>query len=344
MKNLKKRYEKLYKIKSLMRFKTIISTLEGIIFGTSEITAGAPHFVDNMDIKRYMSIAIIALIPSTAAAVYFFRLHAVELILVSYISGGIAEVLFALIRKRDIEEGFLVTGLIFPLILPPSTPLWMASAGIIFGVIFGKELFGGTGRNIFNPALVGRLFVTISFPQIMTSSWQLPFVDTVTAATPLGLFKTAHVLTPYIKLLLGTSAGSMGETFRIGVIVGGLFLMFTRVSNWRIPFSYIGAVLLLSWIGNFFLPAKIAPPMFQLLSGGLLFGAMFMATDPVTSPYTLPGKLIFGFLAGLITILIRAFSGYSEGVMFSIVMMNGFTPLIDSFVISLKYRPLRNER
>ncbi len=344
MKNLKERYEKLYKIKSLMRFKTIISTLEGIIFGTSEITAGAPHFVDNMDIKRYMSIAIIALIPSAAAAVYFFRLHAVELIIVSYISGGIAEVLFALIRKRDIEEGFLVTGLIFPLILPPSTPLWVASAGIIFGVIFGKELFGGTGRNIFNPALVGRLFVTISFPQIMTSSWQLPFVDTVTAATPLGLFKTAHVLTPYIKLLLGTSAGSMGETFRIGVIIGGLFLMFTRVSNWRIPFSYIGAVLLLSWLGNFFLPEKIAPPLFQLLSGGLLFGAMFMATDPVTSPYTLTGKLIFGFFAGIVTVLIRAFSGYSEGVMFSIVMMNGFTPLIDSFVISLKYRPLRNER
>jgi len=344
VKNLKERYEKLYKIKSLMRFKTIISTLEGIIFGTSEITAGAPHFVDNMDIKRYMSIAIIALIPSAAAAVYFFRLHAVELIIVSYISGGIAEVLFALIRKRDIEEGFLVTGLIFPLILPPSTPLWVASAGIIFGVIFGKELFGGTGRNIFNPALVGRLFVTISFPQIMTSSWQLPFVDTVTAATPLGLFKTAHVLTPYIKLLLGTSAGSMGETFRIGVIIGGLFLMFTRVSNWRIPFSYIGAVLLLSWLGNFFLPEKIAPPLFQLLSGGLLFGAMFMATDPVTSPYTLTGKLIFGFFAGIVTVLIRAFSGYSEGVMFSIVMMNGFTPLIDSFVISLKYRPLRNER
>ncbi|NOY08372.1 MAG: RnfABCDGE type electron transport complex subunit D [Spirochaetes bacterium] len=327
-----------------MRFKTIISTLEGIVFGTSEITAGAPHFVDNMDIKRYMSIAIIALIPSAAAAVYFFKLHAVELILVSYISGGIAEVLFALIRKKDIEEGFLVTGLIFPLILPPSTPLWVASVGIIFGVIFGKELFGGTGRNIFNPALVGRLFVTISFPQIMTSSWQLPFVDTVTAATPLGLFKTAHVLTPYIKLLLGTSAGSMGETFRIGVIIGGLFLMFTRVSNWRIPFSYIGTVLLLSWIGNFFLPAKIAPPLFQLLSGGLLFGAMFMATDPVTSPYTLPGKLIFGFLAGIVTILIRAFSGYAEGVMFSIIMMNGFTPLIDSFVINLKYRPLRNER
>ncbi len=344
MKNLRKHYKRLYKIKSLMRFKTVFSTLEGIVFGSSEITAGVPHFVDNMDIKRYMSIAIIALLPSTLAAIYFFKLHAVELILVSYISGGIAEVLFALIRKRDIEEGFLVTGLIFPLVLPPSTPLWIASVGIIFGVIFGKELFGGTGRNIFNPALVGRLFITISFPQIMTSAWQLPFVDAVTRATPLGLYKTAHILTPYMKLLLGASAGSMGETFRIGVIIGGLFLIFTRVSNWRIPVSYIGTVLLLSWIGNSLLPEKIAPPLFQLLSGGLLFGALFMATDPVTSPYTQSGKLIFGFLAAIVTILIRAFSGYAEGVMFSIVMMNGFSPLIDSFIISFKYRPLKNER
>jgi Na+-transporting NADH:ubiquinone oxidoreductase subunit B/electron transport complex protein RnfD len=130
----------------------------------------------------------------------------------------------------------------------------------------------------------------------------------------------------------------MGETFRIGIILGGLFLIFSRITNWRVPIIYLATVAALSWAGNAFIPAKIAPPAFQLLSGGLLFGAMFMATDPVTSPYTKGGKVAFGILAGTFTVLIRAFSGFTEGVMFSIVLMNGFTPLIDHIAISAKYK------
>jgi len=344
MNNLRVRYQKLYGVKFLRRFATLINTIEAILFGTREVTVGAPHFVDNIDIKRYMSAAIIALIPSAAASIYYFGLHAVAMILVSYVTGGVIEVLFALVRKKDIEEGFLVTGLIFPLILPPSIPLWIVAVGVAFGVLFGKELFGGTGSNIFNPALVGRLFVTISFPQIMTSSWKIPFVEGVTSATPLVAFKGSGTVTPYINLLFGNCAGSMGETFRIGIILGGLFLIYARIINWRIPFSYIITVFVLSWLGNTVIPAKIAPPLFQMLSGGLLFGAFFMATDPVTSPYTKPGKIIFGTLAGVFTLLIRSFSGYTEGVMFSIVLMNGFTPLIDHIVLSFKYRPVKNER
>ncbi len=344
MKSLKIKYDKLIKMKFLMRFKTITHTLEGILFGTERVTVAAPHLVDNIDIKRYMSAVIIALIPSAATAIYFFGLHAIKVIIVSYIAGGLVEILFALVRKKEIEEGFLVTGLIFPLVLPPTVPLWVVAVGVMFGVIFGKEIFGGTGRNIFNPALVGRLFITIAFPEIMTTSWRVPFVDGITSATPLVVYKTTGEVTPYLNLLLGTSAGSMGEAFRIGIILGGLFLMFTRVSNWRVPISYLGTVLLFSLIGNRLLPMKIAPPIFQLLTGGLLFGAMFMATDPVTSPYTRTGKIIFGIAAGFFTILIRTFSGYTEGVMFSIVLMNGFAPLIDHIVISIKYRPLKNER
>ncbi len=344
MKNLRIKYDKLVKISLLKHFKIITNTIEGIVFGTSKVTSGAPHFVDHIEIKRFMSAAIIALVPSAAAAIYYFGLRAVEMIVVSYVAGGIVEVLFALVRKKEIEEGFLVTGLIFPLILPPSTPLWVVAVGVMFGTIFGKEVFGGTGRNVFNPALVGRLFITIGFPEIMTTAWRVPFTDTVTTATPLVVYKSSQTVPHYLSLLIGTTAGSMGETFRIGIILGGLFLMFTRVSNWRIPMSYLFSVLLLSWIGNSLLPDRIAPPLFQLLSGGLLFGAMFMATDPVTSPYTKPGKLVFGTMAGFFTVLIRSFSGFTEGVMFSIVLMNGFTPLIDHIVISIKYRPEKNER
>ena len=205
-------------------------------------------------------------------------------------------------------------------------------------MLFGKEVFGGTGRNIFNPALVGRLFITVAFPAIMTTAWRLPYTDTITAATPLTLYKTEQTLTPPLRLLFGQCAGSMGEIFRLGIIIGGLFLMYSKVSNWRIPVSYIGSVLVLSFIGHKFLPVKVAPPLFQFLAGGLLFGAMFMATDPVTSPFTRSGKYIFGILCGLLTVLIRSFSGYVEGVMFSIVIMNAFTPLIDHLVVKAKYR------
>jgi Na+-transporting NADH:ubiquinone oxidoreductase subunit B/electron transport complex protein RnfD len=210
--------------------------------------------------------------------------------------------------------------------------------GIAFGVFFGKEVFGGTGRNIFNPALVGRIFITIAFPELMSARWQKPFSDAVTAATPLGLFKTGRELTPLVDLLLGQVTGSMGELFRLGVLAGGLLLILTRVANWRVPLAYLGSVALLSWVGNLFLPEMIAPPQFQLLAGGLLFGAFFMATDPVSSPSTRAGKWVFGVGCGVVTLLIRHFSGFGEGVMFSILFMNAFSPLIDALVLNAKYR------
>jgi RnfABCDGE-type electron transport complex D subunit len=335
---LRKIFDKMLQSKALYPVKPVIKAADDFFFGTPLVTQKAPHILDNLDMKRFMATVILALLPAAAASVYFYGLKAVEMIVISYAAGGLVEVVFAIVRKKTIEEGFLVTGLIFPLVLPPTTPWWVVVTGVVFGVFFGKEVFGGTGRNIFNPALVGRLFITIAFPQIMTTAWLLPFSDAVTAATPLVTYKSAHTITPYLDLLFGNAAGSMGETFRLGIIAGGLFLMISRVSNYRIVVSYLGTVAVLAWVGNLLLPADVAPPLFQLLSGGLLFGAMFMATDPVSSCYTQAGKYIFGIGCGFFTVLIRSFSGYVEGVMFSIVFMNAFAPIIDQIVVRVKYR------
>ena len=340
MKALRPLFEKLGRVRFLRSAKPLIAVAEGILLGTRERTEAAPHALDAIDIKRYMLMVILALLPSAGASVLFYGWQAVKIILVSYVVGGLVEIIFAIVRKKEIEEGFLVTGLIFPLILPPTVPLWVVAVGITFGVFFGKEVFGGTGRNIFNPALVGRLFVTIAFPEIMSASWLKPFGDAITAATPLATFKSAGTIPDYLELLLGQTTGSMGELFRIGIVAGGLFLMLTRVGNWRVPLAYLSVVVVFSWIGFAVAPTAIAPPLFQLLSGGLLFGAMFMATDPVTTPTTGVGKLVFGALCGVLTVLIRAFSGFTEGVMFSIVFMNAFAPLIDHLVVTLRYGPV----
>ena len=319
--------------------RSIVETLEGIVLGSRELTAGAPHMRDHIEIKRYMSTVIIAMLPSTVAAIIFFGWWAVWMILTSYVVGGIVEVAFALVRKKEIEEGFLVTGLIFPLILPPTTPLWIVAVGIAFGTMFGKEVFGGTGRNVFNPALVGRVFITIAFPEAMSATWRAPFSDAITTATPLSIYRGSGTLTPLADLLLGQVPGCMGEVFRVGIILGGLFLIATRVGSWRTSLVYLATVGVFAWVGNALAPQAFAPPLFQLLAGGLLFGAFYMATDPVSSPTTKAGKIVFGVGAGVLTVLIRSFSGFTEGVMFSILVMNAFSPLLDNLVINRRYKP-----
>jgi Na+-transporting NADH:ubiquinone oxidoreductase subunit B len=326
---------------------TVFDTAEHIFFYPSDCTKSAPHVRDPLDLKRFMGTVLIAMFPCIAASVYFFGPRVLLMILVSYVVGGICEVAFALIRKGEIHEGFFVTGMIFPLVLPPSTPLWVVAIGAAFGIIFGKEVFGGTGRNIFNPALVGRIFVTIAFPQLMTQGWHAPGawraaltegVDVVTTATPMALYKTQQVVTGWQEMLMGNTGGSIGETFHLGIILGGIYLMVTKVSNWRIPTSYVLSVALFGWLGHMASPEKVAPAMFQVLGGGMLFGAMFMATDPVSSPHTRPGKWVFGVLCGFLTVIIRSFSGYVEGVMFSIVIANAFVPLIDHIIVNIKYK------
>lgn len=338
------------KSKRLSKFKPVLTALDDFFFGTDKITR-LPHIVDYVDIKRFMSFVIIALVPAVLGSIYLWGLRVIAVILVSYAAGGFVEVAFAVYRKKEIHEGFLVTGLIFPLILPPTVPLWVVAAGSMFGVVFGKEAFGGTGRNIFNPAIVGRIFLTISFPKIMTVNWQEPFThglggflawqntaDALTTATPLALFKNQGISTSYMSLFFGQSPGCIGETLRIALIAGGLFLVFTKIIDSRIPLAYLGTVIIFPYLSNHIFHTHLAPALHQILSGGLLLGAFFMATDPVTSPFTKPGRWIGGILLGVLTVLIRGISGYVEGVMFSILLVNAFTPLIDTVVLKIRYK------
>lgn len=337
------------KNKFLNKFKPILTATDEFFFGTDKVTT-LPHIVDHIDIKRFMSFVIIALIPAALASVYLWGWRVLAVILVSYAFGGLVEVAFAVFRKKEIHEGFLVTGFIFPLVLPPTVPLWAVAVGVMFGVLFGKEAFGGTGRNIFNPAIVGRIFLSIAFPKIMTVNWQAPFSsglggfavfgnpDALTSATPLALFKNEGINTSYFDLLFGRSPGCIAETFRIALILGGLFLIFTRIADWRIPLAYLGSVAGFIFLGNHVFHTKFAPPLFQILTGGLLLGAFFMATDPVTSCFTKAGRWICGILLGVLTVLIRGLSGYAEGVMFSILLVNALTPLIDTLVLKVRYR------
>lgn len=335
----------------LRRMAPVFEAFDEALFGTSETSSFAPHIADNVDIKRYMTSVILALLPAAVAGTYLYGLRVIVVIFVSYVFGGATEILFSVVRKKQIHEGFLVTGLIFPLILPPSVPLWMVALGVSFGVFFGKEVFGGTGMNIFNPALVGRVFLSLAFPENFATMWQKPFLsgfggflnysaNAVTSATPLIEFKSSQLMTNHLSLLLGGSPGSIGETFRIGIILGGLFLIIVKTADWRIPVSYILSVSIFSFLGNAVVPGKFAPPVFQVLSGGLLFGAFFMATDPVTSPFTRAGKWVFGFLLGIFTVLIRGLSGFVEGVMFAILLMNALTPLIDTICVNIQYRKI----
>ena len=331
----------------------LIRMMDNFIFESGGVVTDAPLIRDGIGTQRFMSMVIVAIAPATIASVYFFGWRSLSVIAVSYIFGGITEIIFAIVRKESINEGLLVTGILFPLTLPPTIPLWMVAVGVVVGVALGKEVFGGTGKNIFNPALVGRVFLAIAFPVEMTTKWTAPvggfwggfttyLPDAVTSATPLTIFKSTGQLTTNLDLLWGNVAGSLGETSALLLILGGLFLMLTKVSNWRIPVGYLGSAFSFGWVMWLLVPQKFAPPVFQLLSGGLLFGAFFMATDPVSAPITNLGRWIYALLLGIITIVIRGLSGYVEGVMFAILFMNIFSSLINDMTVPLIAR--RRER
>jgi Na(+)-translocating NADH:ubiquinone oxidoreductase B subunit len=342
----------------LQRLKPLFQAMDTFLLLAPLKTANAPYGRDPMDVKRYMSLVVTALVPPLLASLYFFGWRVILMLAVSYVAGGFVELLFAVIRKEEANEGFLVTGFIFPLILPPGTPLWMVAVGIIFGVIVGKEVFGGTGRNVFNAALVGRAFLALGYPAIMASSWMNPgslpwgnlasrisiaSPQAVTSASPLVLAK-GGVFAPPLELFLGKVVGSTGETSAAAVLAGGLFLLFVGVANWRTVLGILASFTALSVIFRGLMPATAAPVWFNLLSGGVLFGTFFMATDPVTSPITRSGKLVYGILIGSITILIRFYSGFVEGVTFAILLGNIFAPLIDEVVIRNRIRRYARER
>lgn len=329
----------------------VINSLGSFFFGTEEHTSQTPYIRDAIDLKRYMFFVILAVLPSAVAGIYLYGWRVVAVIAVSYVFGVGTEAVFAGVRRQDeIHEGAFVTCILYALILPPHLPLWIVAVGIMFGTIFGKEVFGGTGKNIFNPAMVGRIFVSLAFPEAMAKTWVVPFdgplpggfsawmADTITTATPLTLFQSSGDITAASLLFRGYIGGCIGETVKPLIILGGLFLIVTKVANWRIPVAFFlssfGCAALLHSIE----PQQFAPAWFHLLSGGLLFAGMFMISDPVTTPTTNSGKWICGFSLGVLTILIRVFTGYVEGVMFAVIIMNMFAPLIDYSMLNIKYR------
>jgi electron transport complex protein RnfD len=291
----------------------------------------APHIWGGFSTGKIMSIVVFALLFPTGAAIYFFGFYAIYLILTSIASAVLSEfVIKKLRKKRFIMDGSaVVTGLLFALTLPPRLPLWMVVIGAFFAIAVVKEAFGGLGYNIFNPALAGRAFLSVCFPNEMTS-WVLPphfNYDAITGATPLSDNFVYHAdkLSLYKDLFFGNRGGSLGETSVLLILIGAVILLILRIIDWKIPVIYIGIVAL----GSFLMGKDV---LFQVMAGGLMIGAFFMATDYVTSPVNTNGRIIFAVGLGILTVLMRNFSNMPEGVCFSILIMNAFVPLLDKYV------------
>lgn len=298
--------------------------------------SSSPHVHSRWNTKQAMWLVVAALIPAVISAVIFFGIYQLLVIAVSIGFAVGTEAAIKTIRKRKVtitDGSGIITGLLLALILPPNFNLAFTALGAIVAIGIGKEIFGGLGYNIFNPALVGRAFLQAAFPVPMTT-WEQPNfanVDSVTSATPLSAFKFDSVVTELSSMFVGNIGGSIGETSAIAILLGGIFLIVIGVVNWRVPAAMvIGALLFggIFWITD---PAVYPNPLFHLFAGGFLFGALFMATDWVTSPITAKGMWIFGLSISLVLVIIRLFGGLPEGVMYAILFMNAFVPLINRY-------------
>ena len=316
----------------------------------------APHISERFSTRSVMIDVIIGLAPAMAAAGYYFRMHALILIAACVISCVAAEWLCNLIRKKpnSLDDfSAVVTGIILALSLPPSLPVWAAVIGGVFSITIGKMVFGGLGSNIFNPAMVGRTFLTVSFGLLMTS-WTVPstidpampavaqenVLNARTQATPLAWSKLAiknelgadiYSEQQFKSTFTGEVGGCLGETSVIALLIGGLYLFIRRTISFHIPLAVLAAAFVFAGIAYLIDSFVYVQPFFHLTSGGLLFCALFIATDPVTAPLTRRGMWIFGIGVGALTMLIRIVGEYPEGVMFSVLLMNALTPLIDRF-------------
>ncbi len=307
------------------------------------IVSSSPHLHSQQSLEKIMWAVVFSLFPAGIMGVFFFGLGALKLIVLGVVSALITEFFCEkFIRKRFTlkDASAIITGLLLAYNLPPHSPWWLAPAGSIFAIAIGKEVFGGLGQNIFNPALVGRVFLLASWPKHMTTFsaplkgnwWSIFSLDAVTGATPLSLLKEAKPLADitYLKLFLGNRGGCLGETCIPALLSGALFLWFKGYISLRIPLSYISTVGLFIYLfggGGLF----SGDWLLHIFSGGLILGAFFMATDYVTSPLTPKGQIIFGVGCGIITTVIRLWGGYPEGVSFAILIMNAFVPLIDRY-------------
>ena len=357
-----------------------------ILFSTDKQTSSGPHVRDNMDIKRVMFSVVIALIPCYLFGAYnigylnalatdvsrslidnfiFGMSYVLPVLIVTFVSGAICELSFAIIRKHEVNEGFLVTCALIPLTMPPDVPLWQVFIGTAFGIIIGKEIFGGVGTNIFNPALTARAFMYFAFPTKMSGDkiWAVG-PDGYTGATALAIpanpteYDTASNLLNQStqfdfslwNMFWGLIPGSIGETNKLIILIGAAFLIYIGIASWRTMLSsVIGLVLtasIFNLLSGYSTNAMLTiTPLEHLLIGSFLFGVVFMATEPVTSAHTEKGKWIYGFMIGVLTVLIRSINpAYPEGVMLAILIMNMFGPLIDYYVVksNINMRIARN--
>ena len=302
------------------------------------IISSSPHVMASDDVPKIMRHVIYALIPAVAGAVYFFGIRALFVILVSSAVAVLTEAIILAVRKKDVTEVFdasaLLTGILLALTLPPSVSFGTVAVGAFISIAIGKQVFGGFGQNIFNPALVGRAFLQAAFPVEMTT-WIPPRimqkVDAVSFATPLGGFKFSHIMTSHKALLLGSVGGSLGETSALLILIGGIYLLWRKYLDWRIPVSAMISLVVLSGIMFLVNPSKYPDPIFMLFAGGFMLGVWFMATDPVTSPVHPKAVWIYGAGIGFFVVIIRLFGGMPEGVMYSILLMNAVTPLLERY-------------
>jgi Na+-transporting NADH:ubiquinone oxidoreductase subunit B len=365
------KFEKLY---------PFFESIESIFFASAQVTEAVPHVRDNLDVKRYMALVIFALLPhlffgifnaghqSQLAAGQSLSLIPVvirglwivmPLVIVSYVVGFFWEILFAVVRKHEISEGLFVSAMLFPLILPPTLPLWQAALGISFGIVIGKEIFGGTGRNFLNPALTGRAFLYFAYPaQNSGDVWTAvgtgtaTAIDSLTGATPLaiaavtetGIVEQVLMDKGYTlsKLFFGLYPDSIGASSTFLCIIGGTFLMLIGVASYRIIFGDIIGMLFMGFLLNLIATPNAMPyfslnPFYHLLIGGSAFGIAYMTTDPVSAPDINGARWIYGFFIGALTVLIRVFNpAFPEGIMLAILFMNIFAPLLDHIAIRIR--------
>ena len=381
----------------LAKLGAVYEMIDTFLYTPGKVTSEASHVRDGMDLKRMMSIVVVALVPCIFFAIYNTGLQAnyamgqigsgalagwqgqiltllgcqydqfniwdnllhgafyfIPVLVVTYTVGGFWEVIFASVRGHEINEGFLVTGMLFPLIMPPMIPLWQVAFGVSFGVVIAKEIFGGVGMNFLNPALAGRAFLFFAYPAQISGDTVWTAVDGFSGATPLGAaalggLPAVEKLVSFSDAFLGFIPGSMGETSALACLFGAFVLVITGIGSWRVMLSVLLGALSLSILFNIF--GSVSNPMFSitpawhLVLGGFAFGLVFMATDPVSGSMTQTGQWIYGAMIGMLVILVRVVNpAFPEGMMLAILFGNVFAPVIDHFVVkaNIKRRVLRN--
>jgi len=360
-------------------FWAIFEATETILFSTDERTKSGPHIRDHLDIKRVMILVVVALLPCYVFGMFNVGYQAalangesrlwwenaftgfkiiLPIIIITFISGAFWEILFAVVRKHEISEGFLVTCALIPLIMPPTIPLWQVSVATTFGIVIGKEIFGGVGMNIFNPALVARAFIFFAYPGDISGDkvWILG-PDGYSGATALAvpaatqneqaiplLNSVTQFDFSWINMFLGWIPGSVGETSKLIIIIGAIFLIITGIASWRVMVGAVIGLISTSFLTNILAlystnSMLTIPPHYHLVMGSFAFGITFMATEPVTGAHTDTGRWIYGICIGVLTVIIRAINpAYPEGVMLAILLMNAFASLIDYFVVRSNIR------